>query len=94
MSKSYKAMVCALLMGTLAVSTSGQSTYEALRNHKNKAARFGGPSLIQQVEYMQTAVNMLQNYISTFSKHNPNSNGGHKQFYANTGDHITQFIRG
>ncbi len=35
MSKSYKAVVCALLMGTLAVTTSGQSTSEALRHHKN-----------------------------------------------------------
>lgn len=68
MSKlSYKAMVCALLVGTLSVT--GQSTYETLRHHKNKAARFGGPSMIQQVEYMQTAVDMVQNYIQTFGKH-------------------------
>ncbi len=58
-NKSYKSIVCALLLGTLAVSTNGQSTYEALRHHKNKAARFGGPSMIQQVEYVQTAVDML-----------------------------------
>jgi hypothetical protein len=58
MSKSYKAMVCALLMGTALVAN-GQSTYEALRQFKNKAPRFGGPSVVQQVEYMQTAVDML-----------------------------------
>lgn len=58
-SKSYKTIVCALLMGTLAVSTNSQSTYETLRHHKNKAARFGGPSMIQQIEYVQTAVDMV-----------------------------------
>jgi murein endopeptidase len=58
-SKSYKTIVCALLIGTLAVSTNGQSTYETLRHHKNKAGRFGGPSMIQQIEYVQTAVDMV-----------------------------------
>lgn len=67
--KSYKTVVCALLMGTLAISSNGQSTYEALRHHKNKASRFGGPSMFQQVEYVQTAVDMLQNYIQTIGQH-------------------------
>ncbi len=45
MSKSFKAMVCVLLMGTALVAN-GQSTYEALRHYKNKAPRFGGPSIV------------------------------------------------
>ncbi len=64
---SYKFMVCALLMGTLSIATNGQIAYEAMKMAKNKdqsrGGNFGGPSMASQVEYMQNAVDMIQNYI-------------------------------
>lgn len=58
MNKSYKSMICALLLGTLSLSSAQSSTYELLKNNK-KQGRFGGPSMVQQVEYVQQAVDML-----------------------------------
>lgn len=51
MNKSYKAMICALLLGTLSLSSAQSPAYELLRNNR-KQGRFGGPSMIQQVEYV------------------------------------------
>jgi hypothetical protein len=61
------------LLGSLSLQGArSQIAYELVRN-RNLRPRFGGPNIVQQVEFMQNAVGMVQEYINSKSSH-----GGHK----------------
>ena len=63
---SSRWVACALALGVLSLSSlegaHSKIAYSAMKN-KNLKPRFGGPSIGQQVEFMQNAVGMVEDYI-------------------------------
>lgn len=64
---SKRSMACALVaLGVLSLSSldgvHSKIAYSTMKA-KNLKPRFGGPSIVQQVEYMQNAVGLVEEYI-------------------------------
>jgi hypothetical protein len=62
---SSRVMACALALSLLSMmaieGVQSQLAYNAMKDKVRP--RFGGPSMAQQVEYVQNAVNVMEDYI-------------------------------
>lgn len=78
-----------MLAASLAALSSGQVTFESLRNRHLKQENDGAPllSIFEQIEFMQTAVDTLQNFLGgAFSAKSDHD------FNSGSGDYIWQYL--